>query len=96
MLLYEIMDCDGNTIMELGRFLSDDAAKRVSRHVIIPRGAAYIAKKTGSGHIKVTSVVASVETKKKPTKAEILADLLRACKKCSDQRIAQLAGMYET
>ena len=92
MLLYEIMDCDGNTLMELGRFMSDDAAKRVSRHLIIPRGAAYIAKKTGSGHIKVVGV----DAKRKPTKAEILADLLKACKKCSDPKIVQLAGMYET
>lgn len=89
MSLYEIIDSYGKTVMELGRFESDESAIRVARNVLVFAKNPHLVRKTGLGRQKVAPLPNSYGDERK-----VLEDLLDLCVSSKDSRIADLAKQY--
>ena len=90
--MYELVDSCGKTTMELGRFVSDEAAVKATLNVIPPPGSKLLVVRGPEGRRSVVEV----EFVKSKSKKQLLADLLSACKRSSDKNVAALARAYET
>lgn len=56
MNLYELKDSKGRMTMELGLFRCEENAKRAVKKIIAPPNAAFLAKITDEGYVKVETI----------------------------------------
>lgn len=90
MTLYELIGFSEQTIMELGRFRSDEEAINATKKIILPPGSCFLATRSRV----VVRKVLPVRAARKMSREEIMERLARMCLTSPDPAISGMAYEY--